>query len=122
MEVFGDLQILKQCPRPGDLLALVRRLKGVEEIWGNFFEEAGSIGRMWGQNKKDFKSRLAGSSIPLICPEGTIYIYQINGGRGPLKVLVHRGDEQSPEFEATVQRIKDLIRENNLPYVEAGSP
>ncbi|MFA6082461.1 MAG: hypothetical protein WC773_03570 [Patescibacteria group bacterium] len=115
MQMIGDVNLLSQYSGYGNLLAHLRNLPEMLELYSGYCFEKGSRGRGNGQAS----SPLAGSNIWLADEDECVIICQAERGRGALVIRVYTLNHGS---KCLSQRIWQIIHQHNLPYAITGSP
>ena len=119
MTIVGDLSLLKQHHGYGNLLAYLRNLPEMVELYGNYCFENGSRGR---GNGKATVSPLGGSNIWLADVYEVVIIYQTKNGRGPLKVEIYQNSQSVCGPKYLSLKAHEIVSNYNLPCTESGPP
>lgn len=115
MKTAGDASLLEKHAGYGNLLAYMRNLPEMKDLWLEYSFKYGSRGRGNGQAEN---SPLAGSNIWLADSYQCVIVTQANKGRGPLLIRVYVCESGSTFLS---ERVWQIVHQYNLPYAELGS-
>lgn len=116
MKTIGDLGLLQKHAGYGALLAHLRNLPEMAELYSEHCFKHGSRGRGNGQVAT---SPLAGSNIWLADKSECVLIYQAEKGRGPLVMHVY---VRSQDSQVLSQKVWSILAKYGLPLEEFDLP
>ena len=114
--IKGNLQLLIEHRGYGHLLACLRNLPEMVELYEEYCFKQGSRGRGNGQVAT---SPHAGSNIWMNDEHECVVVYQADKGRGPLVIRVYSRGLSGSHYIS--HRVWEIIQKYDLPCVDAES-